>query len=95
MFTAHVATQSGRVEIILFKTLSRSHYFVTTKAASCLWAASLTAQPLTEPCLLVLDGDVRASSVLVLASNEVGDLLVFGLLQSGLQLGQRAYWLNR
>jgi hypothetical protein len=39
---------------------------------------------LTEPGLLVLDRDVTSCSTLVLAANEVGDLLVLGLLNSGL-----------
>jgi len=40
--------------------------------------ASLLSQ-LTEPRLLVLDGHVTSGGVLVLFSNEVGDLLVLGL----------------
>lgn len=54
------------------------------EAASCRLSVKLQAQPLTKPGLLVLDGDIRASGGLVLAANEVGDLLVLGLLHSGL-----------
>jgi hypothetical protein len=40
---------------------------------------------LAEPDLFVLDGDIRASCVLVLTADEVRDLLVLGLLDSRLQ----------
>lgn len=43
-----------------------------------------SAQALTEPSLFVLDGNVLAGRSLVLSPNEVGDLLVLGLLHSGL-----------
>lgn len=39
---------------------------------------------LTKSRLLVLDRDILAGGSLVLASNEVGDLLILGLLNSGL-----------
>jgi hypothetical protein len=39
---------------------------------------------LTETSLLVLDGDVGAGGALVLAAEEVADLLVLGLLDGGL-----------
>lgn len=45
---------------------------------------SVPAQSLTEPGLLILDGDVRAGLALVLTTNEIGDLLVLGLLDSRL-----------
>lgn len=39
---------------------------------------------LTEPGLLVLDGNVATSRGLVCAANVVGDLLILGLLKGGL-----------
>jgi hypothetical protein len=48
----------------------------STQAAMCTC--------LTEASLLVLDGDVRTSSALVRRANVVADLLVLGLLDSGL-----------
>jgi energy-converting hydrogenase Eha subunit C len=45
---------------------------------------SLKAHFLTETSLLVLDGNVTTSCALVLAAEEVADLLVLGLLDSGL-----------
>jgi hypothetical protein len=46
--------------------------------------ANLSTYTLTEPRLFIFDGHVAAGGALVLFANEVGDLLVLGLLDGGL-----------
>jgi hypothetical protein len=57
---------------------------VWSRAKYAIGAFFSEAQPLTEPGLLVLDGDIAASGTLVGRPDVVRDLLVLGLFDSGL-----------
>lgn len=76
----------GDLEVLLSINDYHNSNFMNPKAASWHIDARSVSPILTKPGLLVLDGDIFASGALVLASNEVGDLLILSLLYSGLEL---------